>query len=82
VLGGLAISIYGALLTFAPLVGALVLTWWLGAYAIVFGLALMAVAIKNCTSDCVNQPHGWKLRPRVIVRDNSLLICRLWVIRV
>ena len=46
VLGGLASVIYGALLIFAPFVGALVLTWWLGAYAIVFGFALMAVAIK------------------------------------
>ena len=45
-LGGLASVIYGALLMFAPLIGALVLTWWLGAYAIVFGFALMAVAIK------------------------------------
>jgi uncharacterized membrane protein HdeD (DUF308 family) len=46
VLGGLASVIYGALLIFAPFTGALVLTWWLGAYAIVFGFALIAVAIK------------------------------------
>jgi uncharacterized membrane protein HdeD (DUF308 family) len=46
VLGGLASVIYGALLIFAPSVGAPVLTWWLGAYTIVFGFALMAVAIK------------------------------------
>jgi uncharacterized membrane protein HdeD (DUF308 family) len=46
VLGGLASVIYGALLIFAPFIGALVLTWWLGAYAIVFGFALMAAAIK------------------------------------
>jgi uncharacterized membrane protein HdeD (DUF308 family) len=45
-LGGLASVIYGALLIFAPFAGALVLTWWLGAYAIVFGFALIAVAIK------------------------------------
>jgi uncharacterized membrane protein HdeD (DUF308 family) len=45
-LGGLVSVIYGALLIFAPFAGALVLTWWLGAYAIVFGFALMAVAIK------------------------------------
>jgi uncharacterized membrane protein HdeD (DUF308 family) len=45
-LGGLVSVIYGALLIFAPFVGALVLTWWLGAYAIVFGCALMAVAAK------------------------------------
>jgi uncharacterized membrane protein HdeD (DUF308 family) len=45
-LGGLASVIYGVLLIAAPLIGALVLTWWLGAYAIVFGFALLAVAIK------------------------------------
>ncbi|MEA2920470.1 MAG: hypothetical protein QOF07_433, partial [Bradyrhizobium sp.] len=49
--------IYGALLIFAPLVGALVLTWWLGAYAIVFGFALMAVAIKLYQRRR-DQPHG------------------------
>jgi uncharacterized membrane protein HdeD (DUF308 family) len=56
VLGGLASVIYGALLIFAPLVGALVLTWWLGAYAVVFGFALMAVAIKLYQRR--DQPHG------------------------
>jgi len=57
VLGGLASVIYGALLIFAPFVGALVLTWWLGAYAIVFGFALMAVAIKLYQRRH-DQPHG------------------------
>jgi uncharacterized membrane protein HdeD (DUF308 family) len=45
-LGGLVSAIYGVLLIVAPFIGALVLTWWLGAYAIVFGVALIAVAIK------------------------------------
>ncbi len=55
-LGGLVSMIYGALLIFAPFVGALVLTWWLGAYAIVFGFALIAVAIKlHARRD--EQPH-------------------------
>ena len=57
VLGGLASVIYGALLIFAPFVGAIVLTWWLGAYAIVFGFALMAVAIKLYQRQH-DQPHG------------------------
>jgi uncharacterized membrane protein HdeD (DUF308 family) len=46
VLGGLASVIYGVLLIGAPFIGALVLTWWLGAYAMVFGFALIAVAIE------------------------------------
>jgi len=32
-------------------------TWWLGAYAIVFGFALMAVAIKLYQRRR-DQPHG------------------------
>jgi uncharacterized membrane protein HdeD (DUF308 family) len=57
-LGGLASVIYGALLIFAPFIGALVLTWWLGAYAIVFGFALMAVASKLRARQGEQQPHG------------------------
>jgi uncharacterized membrane protein HdeD (DUF308 family) len=44
--GGLASVIYGVLLIGAPFIGALVLTWWLGAYAMAFGFALIAAAIK------------------------------------
>jgi uncharacterized membrane protein HdeD (DUF308 family) len=44
--GGLVSIFYGALLVVAPLTGALVLTWWLGAYAIVFGVTLIVVAFK------------------------------------
>jgi uncharacterized membrane protein HdeD (DUF308 family) len=45
-IGGLASLVYGALLVVAPLIGALVLTWWLGAYALVFGGALLFLAFK------------------------------------
>lgn len=41
--GGLSL-LYGVLLFVSPLVGALVLTWWLGAYALIFGAALLAFA--------------------------------------
>lgn len=46
VLGGIASLIYGALLVVAPLLGAVVLTWWLGTYAIVFGAALLVLGFK------------------------------------
>jgi uncharacterized membrane protein HdeD (DUF308 family) len=46
VLAGVASVIYGALLIVAPMVGALVLTWWLGAYALVFGVALLVLAFR------------------------------------
>jgi uncharacterized membrane protein HdeD (DUF308 family) len=45
-LGGLVSVLYGILLIIAPLVGALVLTWWLGAYALVFGISLLVLAFK------------------------------------
>jgi uncharacterized membrane protein HdeD (DUF308 family) len=45
-LGGIASIIYGALLVFMPTVGALVLTWWIGAYALVFGISLLIAAFR------------------------------------
>jgi uncharacterized membrane protein HdeD (DUF308 family) len=46
VLGGFASIIYGLLLLIAPLIGALVLTWWFGAYALIFGAALLMLAFR------------------------------------
>ena len=45
-LGGIASIIYGVLLVAAPLIGAVVLTWWIGAYALVFGVSLLILAFK------------------------------------
>jgi uncharacterized membrane protein HdeD (DUF308 family) len=45
-LGGIASLIYGALLVFAPMIGAIVLTWWIGAYALVFGTAMLAGSLR------------------------------------
>jgi uncharacterized membrane protein HdeD (DUF308 family) len=45
-LGGVASIIFGALVIIAPLRGALVLTWWVGAYALVFGVSLLVAAFK------------------------------------
>ncbi len=56
-LAGLVSVTYGVLLIAAPFIGALVLTWWLGAYAIVFGSALIAVAVKLHARQR-EQPHG------------------------
>src|SRR5208283_1505655 len=42
--GGVASIVWGVLLAGAPLVGAVVVAWWLGIYAIVFGAALLACA--------------------------------------
>lgn len=45
-LGGAASLVYGALLVIAPAIGALVLTWWIGAYALVFGIAMLIAAFR------------------------------------
>lgn len=44
VLASVASFVYGALLVIAPMIGALVLTWWIGAYAIVFGVFMLVAA--------------------------------------
>ena len=45
-LSGAASVVFGVLLISAPLAGAVVLTWWLGAYALVFGGALLVLAFR------------------------------------
>jgi len=45
-LGGVVSLLWGVVLILAPLVGALVLTWWLGFYAIAFGVVLLVLAFR------------------------------------
>ncbi|HVZ02537.1 MAG TPA: HdeD family acid-resistance protein [Dongiaceae bacterium] len=44
--GGLISVLFGIVLAVAPIVGAVVLTWWLGVYALVFGGALMVFGFR------------------------------------
>ena len=46
VLAGLASVAFGVLLLLMPGPGALVLVWWVGAYALVFGILLLVLAFK------------------------------------
>ena len=46
VLGAAVSMLFGATLIVAPMIGAVVLTWWIGAYAIIFGIALIAAALR------------------------------------
>jgi uncharacterized membrane protein HdeD (DUF308 family) len=46
IFGGIVSILYGVLLFVAPMIGAVVLTWWLGAYALVFGVSLVMLAFK------------------------------------
>ncbi|MCO6415494.1 DUF308 domain-containing protein [Siccirubricoccus sp. KC 17139] len=44
--GGVVSVIWGVLLAMAPLLGAVVLTWWAAGYAIAFGAALLVAAFR------------------------------------
>ena len=46
IVGALASIVYGVALVIAPAIGALVLTWWIGAYALVFGIAMLVFAFQ------------------------------------
>jgi uncharacterized membrane protein HdeD (DUF308 family) len=46
ILSGIVSVLFGVALLVAPLVGAVVLTWWLGAYALAFGVSLLVLAFK------------------------------------
>jgi uncharacterized membrane protein HdeD (DUF308 family) len=46
IFSGIVSVLFGIALLIAPLVGAVVLTWWLGAYALVFGISLLVLAFK------------------------------------
>lgn len=45
-LGGVISIVWGVLLVFAPIAGAFVMTLWLGAYALVFGIAIVVLALR------------------------------------
>jgi uncharacterized membrane protein HdeD (DUF308 family) len=59
---GIASVIFGALILFAPLVGALVLAIWIGAYAFVFGGLMIALGFR-----LRNWRHGRQIGPQVTV---------------
>jgi uncharacterized membrane protein HdeD (DUF308 family) len=46
VLSGILSVAFGVLLIGAPLLGAIVLAWWIGAYAFAFGVILLILAFK------------------------------------
>lgn len=46
IFSGIVSVLFGVALLIAPLVGAVVLTWWLGAYALFFGVAMVVLGFK------------------------------------
>ena len=57
ILAAIASIAYGAVLIVAPQIGAVVLTWWIGAYAFVFGISMLAFALRLRTQ-FKNSPLG------------------------
>jgi uncharacterized membrane protein HdeD (DUF308 family) len=45
IVGGVASIVWGVLLGLFPVAALVVMTWWLGAYALVFGASLVALAV-------------------------------------
>ena len=46
IFGGIASLLFGVLLVISPLIGAFVLTWWIGAYALLFGIIAVMLAFR------------------------------------
>jgi len=46
IFGGILSILFGALLVISPLLGAIVLTWWLGAYILVSSILLLIIAFS------------------------------------
>jgi uncharacterized membrane protein HdeD (DUF308 family) len=46
IFSGVVSILFGIALLIGPLIGAVVLTWWLGAYAMVFGITLLVLGFK------------------------------------
>lgn len=46
VLAGVLSAVWGVLLYLSPVAGAIVLTWWLGGYALAFGALLLVLAFR------------------------------------
>jgi uncharacterized membrane protein HdeD (DUF308 family) len=45
-LGAILSLVWGVLLVMAPIPGIIVMTWWIGAYAVIFGGALIVLAFR------------------------------------
>ena len=46
VLAGVLSLLWGVMLIAAPFAGAIVLTWWMGAYALLFGVTLIGLSVR------------------------------------
>ena len=54
ILAGAASAIWGILVVLFPIAGILVWAWWIGAYALIFGIAMLVVAMRLRKSHSAN----------------------------
>src|SRR2546427_194752 len=81
VLSGVASVVFGGLLIVAPIAGALAVTLWIGAYAVVFGALMIALGLRLRRH---RQPGAQRI-PRAArseehtseLQSQSNLVCRL-----
>jgi uncharacterized membrane protein HdeD (DUF308 family) len=63
IFSGVVSAIYGVLLAIAPIIGAVVLTWWIGAWALVFGVLLLVLAFRLRAHRHDRAPDAFASRP-------------------
>jgi uncharacterized membrane protein HdeD (DUF308 family) len=54
ILAGAASAIWGILVVLFPIAGILVWAWWIGAYALIFGIAMLVLAMRLRKSHTAN----------------------------
>ncbi len=64
IFSGIVSVLFGIALVIAPAIGAVVLTWWLGAYAVAFGIGLLVLAFKLRGHKDDNAPLTGPAAPR------------------
>jgi uncharacterized membrane protein HdeD (DUF308 family) len=57
-LAGVASVVFGILLMMWPITGAIVVAWWIGAYAFAFGVLMVALSFRLRGWGRTLQPHG------------------------
>lgn len=58
ILGGLLSVVFGLLLFLAPISGALVITWWIGAFAFAYGILLAILGFRLRRHPYNSMPHA------------------------
>jgi uncharacterized membrane protein HdeD (DUF308 family) len=58
ILAGALSVIFGLILAFSPVTGALVVVWWIGMYAIAFGAMMLFLSFRLRKREAAGQMEG------------------------